>query len=52
MILRIAWKNVWRSKRRSAIVVVAIALGLWGGLFAAGVMEGLRYYMGRGGLKF
>jgi ABC-type lipoprotein release transport system permease subunit len=41
MLFRIAWKNVWRSKRRSGIVVAAIALGLWGGLFAAGIMEGL-----------
>ncbi len=41
MLLRISWKNVWRSKRRSAIVVAAIALGLWGGLFMAGIVEGM-----------
>jgi putative ABC transport system permease protein len=41
MLFRISWKNVWRSKRRSAIVVAAIAIGLWGGLFASGVMEGM-----------
>ncbi|HTR82285.1 MAG TPA: FtsX-like permease family protein [Bacteroidota bacterium] len=41
MIFRISWKNVWRSKKRSGIVIAAIALGLWGGLFAAGVMDGM-----------
>lgn len=41
MLFRIAWKNVWRSKRRSAIVVAAIAIGLWGGLFADGIIEGM-----------
>lgn len=33
MIVSLAWRNVWRSKRRSAVVMVAIALGLWAGLF-------------------
>ncbi len=41
MLFRIAWKNVWRSKRRSGIVIAAIAIGLWGGLFASGVFEGM-----------
>jgi putative ABC transport system permease protein len=41
MILLLSWKNIWRSKRRSAIIIAAIALGLWGGLFAYGVMEGM-----------
>lgn len=33
MIVSMAWRNVWRSKRRSAVVMTAIALGLWAGLF-------------------
>ena len=41
MILMLSWKNVWRSKRRSIIIAAAIALGMWGGLFAAGVMQGM-----------
>ncbi|HTX20198.1 MAG TPA: FtsX-like permease family protein [Bacteroidota bacterium] len=45
MIVRMSWKNVWRSKRRSAIVVAAIALGLWGGIFSAGIMEGMAEQM-------
>lgn len=33
MILEIAWKNVWRSKYRSLVVIVAITLGLWAAIF-------------------
>ena len=33
MLFNIAWRNVWRHPVRSAVVMVAIALGLWSGLF-------------------
>ncbi len=41
MLLLIAWKNIWRSKRRSMIMIAAIMLGLWGGLFAVGIFTGM-----------
>jgi putative ABC transport system permease protein len=41
MLLALAWKNVWRNTRRSAIMMTAIALGLWGGLFAIGIFTGM-----------
>jgi ABC-type lipoprotein release transport system permease subunit len=41
MLIALAWKNVWRSKRRSVIMIAAIAAGLWGGLFAAGIFTGM-----------
>jgi putative ABC transport system permease protein len=40
MLLTLAWRNVWRNRRRSLILLAAIALGLWGGLFATGIMVG------------
>ncbi len=40
MLLSIAWKNVWRNKLRSLIVIIAISLGLVGGIFSAAVMKG------------
>ena len=30
VLVRIAWRNLWRGWRRSAIVVTAITIGLWG----------------------
>lgn len=41
MLLTLAWKNIWRSKRRSVIMIAAIMVGLWGGLFSAGIFTGL-----------
>ena len=40
MIWIIAWKNIWRNKMRSLVVVVAIALGLSGGVFSSAVLKG------------
>jgi putative ABC transport system permease protein len=40
MIWIIAWKNIWRNKVRSLVVVMAIALGLLGGVFSSAVMQG------------
>ena len=41
MLFLLAWKNVWRNKKRSLIILIAIALGLGCGLFASGVMFGM-----------
>ncbi len=41
MLFGIAWKNIWRNKARSAIIIAAIALGLLGGLLASGVSFGM-----------
>lgn len=41
MILSIAWKNIWRSKTRSLVVIIAIGLGLWGGIFSSALMNGM-----------
>ena len=41
MIFRIAFKNVWRNKVRSLIVIIAIMLGLSGGIFTISVITGI-----------
>ncbi|MEN8125169.1 MAG: FtsX-like permease family protein [Bacteroidota bacterium] len=41
MLLKIAWRNIWRSKTRSAVVIFAVASGLVGGLFASAWMNGM-----------
>jgi len=40
MLLSIAWKNIWRNKLRSAIVMIAVTLGLIGGIISVGIMFG------------
>jgi putative ABC transport system permease protein len=47
LLLGLAWKNVWRNKKRSSVLLSAIALGVWGGLFASGIMYGLTDQMVR-----
>ncbi|MDP4226826.1 MAG: FtsX-like permease family protein [Bacteroidota bacterium] len=41
MIIQIAWKNIWRNKVRSLVVILAIAFGLFGGLFTSALMNGM-----------
>lgn len=41
MLLTLAWRNIWRNKRRSLIIIAAIAVGLLCGLFASAVMFGM-----------
>ncbi len=41
MLIQIAWRNVWRSRLRSGIVIAAIAIGLFAGLFFMGFSWGL-----------
>lgn len=41
MLLTLAWKNIWRNKKRSLIILTAIALGLWAGLFSVAISIGV-----------
>ena len=41
MLLILAWRNIWRNKKRSLIIIAAIAAGLLSGLFASAVMFGV-----------
>ena len=37
----ISWKNVWRNKLRSGIIIMAIAIGLFGGIFSNAFFMGM-----------
>src|SRR5665811_493592 len=39
MIIEIAWKNVWRNKSRSLIVITAVAIGVFAGVFSIAAMN-------------
>jgi len=41
MILSVAWRNVWRNKTRSIIMITSIALGLMVGVFYMAFMQGM-----------
>lgn len=40
MLFSLSWRNVWRNPTRSLVVVVAVALGLWGGVTAMALING------------
>ncbi len=41
MIWSIAWRNIWRNKLRSTVVILAISLGLFGALFLIALSYGM-----------
>ncbi len=40
MIPKLAWKNVWRSRTRSLVVMSAVAIGIWALLFLLSFSQG------------
>jgi ABC-type lipoprotein release transport system permease subunit len=41
MIFSIAWKNIWRNRMRSLIVMIAVTIGMIGGVFSSAIMKGM-----------
>jgi len=41
MIFSISWKNIWRSRLRSIIVMTAVAIGMIGGIFTSAIFKGM-----------
>ncbi|MBR9861082.1 hypothetical protein GYB22_10130, partial [bacterium] len=41
MIAAISYRNIWRNKQRSLVVMFAIAIGIWGALLVIGLAKGL-----------
>jgi ABC-type lipoprotein release transport system permease subunit len=40
MIKSIAWKNIWRNRNRSLVVITAVTLGIISGVLLVGIMKG------------
>ncbi len=40
-LIKIAWRNIWRSKTRSLVVIAAVCIGMTGGIFASALMYGM-----------
>lgn len=41
MLIRIAWRNIWRHRTRSLVIMLSVALGLWAGIFLMAFYFGL-----------
>ena len=41
VLLKISWRNIWRNPRRSLVMILALAIGLWAGIFVSALMFGM-----------
>lgn len=41
ILIVIAWRNLWRSKVRSGVVIAAMSIGIWAAIFLSGFSIGL-----------
>jgi len=46
----LAWRNLWRNHRRTIVMLLAIAVGVWAMIFMAAMMRGMTDQMVRNGL--
>ena len=51
MILSLAWKNIWSSKRRSFVVMSAVAIGVWSIIFMVSFYNSLIGAISRNSLQ-
>jgi ABC-type lipoprotein release transport system permease subunit len=40
MIWSISWKNIWRNRTRSLVVIISVTIGIISGVLVVGIMEG------------
>jgi len=45
MLLKLAWRNIWRNKRRSTIVVGSVIVGVIAVILMDGLTSGMLYQM-------
>ena len=51
MLATIAWRNVWRSRGRSLVVIGSIVVGIWALIFMLGFMNGFMISYINGAIK-
>ncbi len=50
-LVTLAWRNLWRNHRRTLIMLLAIATGVWAMVFMSAMMRGMIDQMVRNGLQ-
>lgn len=41
MDIQLAWRNLWRNPRRTAVILIAVVIGVWSMVFLAALMRGI-----------
>jgi ABC-type lipoprotein release transport system permease subunit len=50
MILQLGWRNIWRNRRRTAVILTAVIIGVWSMVFLGALMRGIADRMVRNGI--
>ena len=50
MYLQLAWRNIWRNKRRTAIILTAVVIGIWSMILLGSLMRGMAVGMIQNGI--
>jgi len=50
MYLQLAWRNIWRNKRRTAVILTAVVIGIWSMLLLGSLMRGMAVGMIQNGI--
>jgi ABC-type lipoprotein release transport system permease subunit len=48
---RLAWRNLWRNRRRTVIMLIAISMGVWAMIFMTSILRGMVDGMVEDGLR-
>jgi ABC-type lipoprotein release transport system permease subunit len=51
MFLSLAWRNIWRNKRRTLVILAAIVTGVWCMVFLGALMRGMMVEMVNNGIS-
>jgi len=51
VLMRLAWRNLWRNHRRTSIMLAAITLGVWAMIFMTALMRGMVTQMVEDGIS-
>ena len=51
MYLQLAWRNIWRNKRRTAIILTAVIIGVWSMILLGSLMRGIAVGMIKNGIS-
>jgi ABC-type lipoprotein release transport system permease subunit len=51
ILVRLAWRNLWRNHRRTLIMLMAVTLGTWAMIFMTALMRGMVTEVVRGGIS-
>lgn len=51
MDFQLAWRNIWRNPRRTAVILTAVVIGVWSMVFLGALMRGIVEGMIQNGIK-